>query len=282
MNIISYLEKRGKIYWAITGILLVLLVAFIEFLSDPQLSFTLFYLLAISVVTWFGGREIGIVISIASIFCWFTVDIVFLNHPYSNPAISYLNFAIRFIVFLIVTLLISALRKAQENEKALARIDYLTGAVNTRFFYELMQKEIERSKRNKHPFTIVYLDIDNFKYINDHYGHSVGDEVLYSIANQAKKHLRKVDVVARLGGDEFAFLLPETNQREASDAISKVQTSLLDEVRSNDWPVTFSIGVLTCTTPSKSIEKIIKQADEVMYSVKNNGKNSISYSVDTG
>ena len=178
-----------------------------------------------------------------------------------------------------VTLLISALRKAHEHERELARTDNLTGAVNKRFFYELLDMELERSKRTLRAFTVVYFDLDNFKYINDHYGHSMGDKVLCSTVEQAKNQLRKVDVVARLGGDEFAFLFPETDQAEARIAISKVRAGLLDEMRRNDWPVTFSIGVLTCTNFHKTTDQIIRQADDLMYSVKNAGKNSISYLV---
>ena len=242
----------------------------------------MFYLFPISLVTWFGGIRIGVATSVASDLSWFIADAI-SGHPYSHPAIPYWNTAIRFSVFLIVAMLMFALRKAYENEKGLARIDNLTGAANARFFSELVQMEISRSQRNKQPFTIAYVDLDNFKSINDHFGHSMGDKVLCTIAKQAKRHLRKVDVVARLGGDEFAFLLPETDQAEAQVAISKIQNHLLDEMRRNNWPVTFSIGVLTCINMSqKTTDELIRQADDLMYSVKNNGKNSICYSVYVG
>ena len=181
-----------------------------------------------------------------------------------------------------MVLLLSALKKAHRHEKKLARIDNLTGAINSRFFYELMQKEIDRSQRNLQPLTVVYVDLDNFKFVNDNFGHSVGNQVLIAVVEQAKSHLRKVDVIARLGGDEFVFLLPETDQIAAHAAILKLQVCLLDEMRSNNWPVTFSIGVLTCLEPPQTIDELIRQADDLMYSVKDNGKNSCNYSIYTG
>ena len=279
MHVQAYLEERGKPFWAIAGMVFVLAIGVIEYHVSYEISFSLFYLLAISAVTWFGGRWIGIATSVAAISCWITVDVILLSHGYSHPVIPFLNFTIRFIVFLIVVLLLSALRKAQDRERELARIDFLTGAVNKRFFSELMQMELERAERNGQPFTVVYFDIDNFKYVNDHYGHATGDKVLCATVTQAKNQLRKIDVVARLGGDEFAFLLPGTDQAAASVAVPKVQIGLMDEMRKNGWPVTYSIGVLTCMTPPKSIDEVIKLADELMYSVKNKGKNAIRYSV---
>lgn len=200
------------------------------------------------------------------------------EHPYSHAAIPYINSVIRFSVFLIVALLIAALRKAYQQEKDLARADNLTGAVNRRFFAEILEMEMYRSKRNNQPFTIAYFDLDNFKYVNDHFGHSTGDQVLLATVSHARSNLRKIDIVARLGGDEFAILLPATGQDQARIAIAKIQTSLQGEMQRNNWPVTFSIGVLTCITIPEKMDDVIQQADALMYSIKKSGKNSAGYS----
>jgi predicted signal transduction protein with EAL and GGDEF domain len=168
MNTCTYLCEKGKEFWTIAGIVLVIVIAIIQFLAGYELAFSLFYLLPISLSTRFGGRSIGIATSAASAFCWFAVEAM-SGHAYPHPAIPYWNSAIRFCVFLIVTFLISALKKAHEHESELARTDNLTGAVNTRFFYELMQMAINRSERNMRPFTVACVDLDNFKYVNDHY-----------------------------------------------------------------------------------------------------------------
>ena len=145
-----------------------------------------------------------------------------------------------------------------------------------------VQKEIGRLQRYKRQFTVAYVDLDNFKTVNDQFGHSKGDELLRIVANTARNQLRDTDVVARLGGDEFALLLPETGQEDARVVIAKIQRSFLSEMRNNGWPVTLSIGVLTCIEMPGTADELIKMADKLMYSVKNNGKNAISESVYAG
>jgi diguanylate cyclase (GGDEF)-like protein/PAS domain S-box-containing protein len=173
----------------------------------------------------------------------------------------------------------AALKKAVEREKELARTDYLTGAANARFFHELVQQEIGRFGRYRRPFTIAYVDLDNFKTVNDLFGHSIGDKVLCTVVQHANSQLRKTDFVARLGGDEFAFLLTETDSAAALTTISKIHQGLLSEMQRNDWPVTFSIGVLTCIDTPRTADELVKMADGLMYSVKNSGKNAIHYAV---
>ena len=179
-------------------------------------------------------------------FVWLGADVA-TGHSYAYPLIPIWNTFIRLAFFVIITLLLSALRRSTEREREFARVDNLTGAVNPRFFYDVAQMEIDRFQRYKHPFTLAYIDLDNFKTVNDQFGHSAGDQVLRKVVSSAKKYLRKIDVIARLGGDEFALLLPETNEESARVALSKVQNGLLEEMRQGKWPITFSIGVLTCS-----------------------------------
>ena len=127
--------------------------------------------------------------------------------------------------------------------------------------------------------TNAYLDLDNFKWVNDNHGHSVGDTLLINIARNAKSNLRISDFFARLGGDEFAVLLPDTDEKSARIALHKLQGKLLEEMNKHNWPVTFSIGTVTCHDIPKSVDELIKQADNLMYSVKNHGKNSIEFSI---
>ena len=164
----------------------------------------------------------------------------------------------------------------------MARIDYLTGAGNSRFLYNLVQLEIDRLQRYQHPLTLAYIDLDNFKTVNDRLGHAVGDQVLCAVVSSVKKNIRRTDSVARLGGDEFALLLPETNQESARVVLSKIQEDILEEMRINNWPVTVSIGVLTCPVAPPSTDALVSMADELMYSVKRDGKNGVKYSTYVG
>ena len=243
-----------------------------------ELGFSIFYVFPISLVVWSLGRTYGIVISIVSAAVWLKADLVD-GHVYSNQLIPVWNAFIRFSFFLIIVLLLAALKKSMEREQRLARTDPLTGAINSLHFYELLEIEINRLQRYKNPFTLAYIDLDNFKKINDQSGHHIGDAVLVDIVKNTKKNLRKTDMVARIGGDEFVILFPDTLQDNAKIVLTKLQTSLLEEMSKNNWPVTFSIGALTCMPTSFDASEIIKKADNLMYDVKNKGKNAISYGV---
>jgi diguanylate cyclase (GGDEF)-like protein len=280
MNTLVSLERRGRLFWTITGIILVAGIGAVDYLTGPEISISLFYLIPIVAATWFSGRYLGIAISLLSAFAWFAAD-VFSGSSHSNPAIPFWNAFVRLGFFVIVTLLLPVL-KALEREKELARVDDLTGAINRRFFFEVLQKELDRSLRYQHPLTVVYIDLDNFKAINDRFGHSVGDKVLRVVVAQSQGHLRRSDVVARLGGDEFVILLPETDQLAAKIIVSKIHRVLSGEMRKNGWLLTFSIGALTCVNASITPDELIKRADDLMYSIKKDGKNAIRDSVYTG
>jgi len=148
-------------------------------------------------------------ISIASAITWLIADFT-SGHIYSHSAIPYWNMSVRLGTFLIITFLLSTLKSALEHEKELARTDSLTGIANRRYFIELANMEINRACRYKHPFTIVHIDLDNLKAVNDRFGHSTGDTVLRLVVNTIQNNIRATDIVARLGGDEFVILLPET------------------------------------------------------------------------
>jgi diguanylate cyclase (GGDEF)-like protein len=121
------------------------------------------------------------------------------------------------------------------------------------------------------------MDVDNFKLVNDLFGHRIGDEVLRCIVSELKSQLRSTDTIARLGGDEFVLLLPSTRQAEARLVVCKVYANLLEKMRQRNWPVTFSMGAVTCEFSPYSAEQLINIADEVMYEVKNSTKNDIRF-----
>jgi diguanylate cyclase (GGDEF)-like protein len=179
--------------------------------------------------------------------------------------------------FLLVNYTVSSLKTSLERERDMARTDYLTRVANSRYFSEVASQEIKRAGRYQHPFTVAYLDIDDFKQVNDRWGHSTGDELLGLVAHTIRNNIRSTDAVARLGGDEFALLLPETGYDAAAVVVQKVYLSLLAAMGGKAWPVTFSIGVVTFRTPPDSVDGMLKVADAFMYSVKHSGKNRIKH-----
>jgi diguanylate cyclase (GGDEF)-like protein len=253
------------------------MLGWVDYVTGYEISFAFFYLLPVSLAAWTLSRMAGLINSVVCAAVW-----SFANHlageAFSSPLIPYWNAVTRLGFFFVVTLLLAEIRHLLEQERRLARTDFLTGVLNNRAFHSLADLEIARARRYQHPFTLLYIDLDNFKTVNDQLGHHVGDALLQSVAHTIVQTLRSIDAVARLGGDEFVVLLPETNQYQAQVIAPRLQTVLLAAMANHHWPVTFSIGALTCCqTPSDS-QTLIRCADQLMYKVKHAGKNAICYS----
>jgi diguanylate cyclase (GGDEF)-like protein len=196
-----------------------------------------------------------------------------------HPFILYWNTFVIFGFFLITALMLARLNTAFRREQQFSRVDFLTGVANPRSFHAFAQREAARANRYRHPLTIAYMDIDNFKEINDRFGHATGDALLVWVARTVESNLRRSDCVARIGGDEFAILLPETGSQAAEAVLNKLRRVLLENMEKNRWPVTFSIGAVTYNTEPASLDEMIRRADELMYSVKTTGKNNIAQMV---
>jgi len=167
------------------------------------------------------------------------------------------------------------LQAALESEKNLSRVDFLTGIPNRRMFHQALTLEGKRSRRYGRPLTLIYIDVDNFKHLNDHYGHATGDELLKTIGSTLELSVRSTDMAARLGGDEFAVLLPETDESNAGVIVAKLRQNLQMAIAPKGWPVTFSFGVVTFPIALDSMEEMIKRADEFMYEAKRGGKSAV-------
>ena len=281
MNVGLWLERRGKLFWWVTGIGLIFIVGLVDYLTGYEMNFSLFYIVPIFLAAWYASGKAGVVISTLSAFALFVADLL-SGLVYSHASIYVWNTILLAAFFFIVALLAAALRKSYRANQDLARIDYVTGAVSIRFFYDLAKVEIGRSARYKRPFTLAYFDLDNFKSINDTLGHSTGDRVLREVAETIRRHIRKSDTFARLGGDEFALLLPETAEMEAQTMIARLQTDLAAELARKGWQVTFSVGVVTYKEPPANVDDMVKLADDLMYTVKTNTKNGVAYQLYAG
>ena len=161
----------------------------------------------------------------------------------------------------------------------LATTDYLTGVYNRRYFMDFAAKEFSRSKRYSHGFSVIQMDIDQFKKINDIHGHAVGDEALKAFTASCLKIIRENDVLGRLGGEEFSIILPETDLAGAMIFAERIRMSTAElKLRVNDQVVRFtvSIGVTTLRKEdSASIEGVLKRADEALYLAKDGGRNKV-------
>lgn len=161
-----------------------------------------------------------------------------------------------------------------------ARTDGLTGLNNRRHLFEIAGTEYERARRYHRPFSILILDVDHFKQVNDRYGHRVGDQVLHSIARQCLASLRTTDVIGRYGGEEFAILLPETELASALDVAKRLRAFIADHATHTargDVASTISIGISEMKHSDRTtLDKLFEQADDALFKAKNAGRNRIS------
>lgn len=275
-RIFESLEKGKPVFWLIVGIVSVGLLGAADAVTGNEITFSLFYLLPIVMVTWAVNQNAGMLMSFLSAMMLLVAELI-ASWVYSSPIVYLMNTLIRTAFYAFVTYLVAALHKAQKEERLAARTDYVTGAVNARYFNELLQMEVERIRRYPHPITVVFIDVDNFKLVNDLFGHKMGDEVLRCIASELKSQLRSTDFIARLGGDEFALLLPSARQTDAKVVVAKVHNHLQAEMQRRNLPVTFSMGAVTCVVAPYSAEQIVNMADELMYEVKNTTKNDVRF-----
>jgi diguanylate cyclase (GGDEF)-like protein len=274
----EFLGRRPKSFHLTTALLLVILLGVVDYLNGPDVSFLIFYTAPILLAAWYVGRGAGLLMCAATGLSWFAVAYASADH-FAHPRVALWNAATRLGFMLILAHVASGFKGSLEQERELARTDYLTGAVNGRHFGELAEAEIRRARRHGHPFSVAYMDVDNFKTVNDRHGHSAGDRLLKTVADTLRADVRAVDAVARLGGDEFAVLMPETDATAARVAVARIRRRLLEEARRGGWPVTYSIGVVTFDAPPASVDEMLRAADELMYAAKRLGKNSVRHRV---
>jgi len=163
-----------------------------------------------------------------------------------------------------------------EEVKAQAVTDALTGLYNRRYFEEYLKKEVKRALRQKQAFSIIGLDLDHLKQINDKYGHAYGDLAIKTIADVLKKNARSIDTAARMGGEEFNVILPGVDSKGAMIAAERIRKALESVKLDTIDHVTASIGVATFLEHSDNIEDILELTDQAMYQSKRNGRNQVT------
>ncbi|MDI3481640.1 MAG: hypothetical protein PWQ97_1295 [Tepidanaerobacteraceae bacterium] len=172
---------------------------------------------------------------------------------------------------------ISERKKTEEQLYRLSITDPLTGVYNRRFFMQMMEREIERTRRSGRPFSIIMLDLDRFKSVNDRFGHAAGDTVLTQVTELLKKRIRKSDCLARWGGEEFIILLPETSVEDAANLADELRRLLSDMELPEIGHVTASFGVSEFKA-SDTVDTIIMRTDSMLYEAKSAGRNCVRFS----
>jgi diguanylate cyclase (GGDEF)-like protein len=273
-TIIEIFSPRSPATIFTVSLTLLILLGWLDHVTGGY-SLIVFYLIPVSLMAWFVTRTSGVLFCLLALTARFIADMAPGSFALNTTELHYWNLFIEFLFLLIMSLLFSVLRRNLDSEKTKASTDPLTGAFNRRSFFGLADYEIKRSRRYGQPFTLAYIDLDNFKEVNDRRGHHVGDELLIAVVTTMLGNIRDTDILARLGGDEFVLLLPETHSEAALTFLAKIHDRLQQTMTSNNWPVSFSIGAVTYLKTPASVDGAICRADMLMYEVKRSGKNRL-------
>ncbi len=268
-----------KSVWAIFVFGGLVVIGYVDYLTGNQLMLSVFYLLPISLAALKIGTSMALLVAAISAGVESVVNILAAGYYGSSVVVHFWNTGILLLIYTYIAVLVSTLRKAHERERESARKDFLTGISNFQGFKELAEREIERSKRYGTVLSAVYIDCDNFKEINDTLGHDEGGRVLRAVAVTIRDHIRATDIAARMGGDEFAVLLTNMSHDVSVAFVEKMRNLLLQEMKRNNWNVTFSIGMASFSTPPLSVEEVLKKSDALMYCVKRESKNGIKHEI---
>ena len=203
------------------------------------------------------------IVGVAVALAWSATEVA-ITWPHFPVAAFVLNTFTRSIAFTIIGRVVIKLWREREY----AHKDMMTGLANRVELMERMESEQKRSERNGRPYSLLFIDIDAFKNLNDIFGHQVGDEALKTLADVLRSCIRKVDVAARLGGDEFVLLLPDTDKHSCYILIKRIETATKKTFKEHGWPISVSIGQTTHIGKSDSANVVLRLADENMYEIK--------------
>ncbi|MBW7862976.1 MAG: GGDEF domain-containing protein [Candidatus Hydrogenedens sp.] len=249
-----------------------------DYRTGQEVSLSVFYLGPVILVAWYFGRGGGYVMSLTAAVAGLSVDLLGGTGDMSI-FVPLWNCIARLLFYLVFTYLVARVRNLLETEKRLARVDSLTGLVNRRAFFEEAERFLALSRRKGLPTTVAYIDLDDFKAVNDTYGHNGGDRLLSAVAEALKKCTRQSDIVARMGGDEFCVLLPEAGKAEAEGFVAKAREFLGAQLNASTPPGSLSIGVVTFLQTPANTDEVVSAADAIMYRVKNAGKRGVRHEV---
>jgi diguanylate cyclase (GGDEF)-like protein len=256
------------------GLLMVALVGSADWESTVFVSLAVFYLVPIALVTWYLRRSVGLPLALLCNAIALTADLH--SHVFgAHPLIPYWNAGVRLSMFTIVVLSLDGLRGALNELRLLAHLDPLTGVANARSFEATAERRLQTSLMTGRPVSLGFLDVDDFKRLNDEFGHSIGDRALRVVADIIASGLRDKDFLARLGGDEFGVLLPDTTAEDASAIMDRLRIRIHEAMAAYGWSTTVSIGVAG-SLPGGGLDELVTRADRLMYVAKRAGKDRVA------
>jgi len=251
------------------ALVLTALIYLANAVTPSAIKLGLLYLIPVLLVTWFEGVFWGAAVTLATAVLRLVIEID--QVPQDTTSVAILNQLSFLAVAGIAIFGFRHIRRTQTLLEDLAIRDPLTLVYNARAFAERLGQELKRTRRYGRPLSVLYLDLDDFKRVNDSHGHQTGDAVLKLVADAIRRAVRQLDVVGRLGGDEFAVLMPETDGDLADAAAARLAKELRDAFKGTP-AVTASVGVVSCTRAEAGVDEVLRQADQAMYQAKRKGK----------
>lgn len=243
----------------------VVLIGFVDYASGPEIGFSLFYLAPVVAAAWYVGRGAAVFVALTAAVCWFTADYLIRV----SVGLSLWNGLTRLVIYTGQGLLVATLREDRRREARLARTDAVTELANSRSFYE----SLDEAAAEDGTIGAMFIDLDNFKRVNDHFGHAAGDAVLKRVALAMCKAVRDTDVVARIGGDEFAVLLHGVDEKtSASIAVRTIEgiRAIARDYEGTDFGA--SVGIAIPREGRVAPANLIRIADEALYEAKQKHK----------
>jgi diguanylate cyclase (GGDEF)-like protein len=269
---------KGKLATFAVGVVGVAVTGVLDYVTGYEVRLFPLYFLPVAYIAWRMSQVSVLALSALSAAAWACSDWMG-GRVYSNPLTYPINIFSQFLAFAIVGILVAKLRATLKEEQELGRRDALTSLSNGRAFYEQGEILLAIARRSGRPLTVAYLDLDNFKQVNDECGHEEGDRALKEVAETLRSNLRSSDLIARLGGDEFGVLLVDTGPEVARASLERVQSRIVSAMRQNQWPVTVSAGAISYMHAPTTLEEAINKADSAMYRAKGAGKSRIDIEV---
>ena len=270
-NVGTWLQRQPAWFVGFIATMAVIALGGIDYLNGPDMVVSMLYLVPLSAAGWRLRLPFSGSLCVLTAFVWAASDIL-SGARYSTAVIPLWNMTARMAVFLLIVVLLARLRDALVAQTRLASIDSLTKVSNPRSFEDAAAASMQEARRRQRPLSVAYIDLDDFKAVNDTLGHSGGDHVLRLVADALTARTRATDVVARLGGDEFAILLPDTASSEAQAMMTGLIARLEQSLHGLSMRVTFSAGVATFLVVPGSVDALLQPADSLMYDAKAEGK----------
>jgi diguanylate cyclase (GGDEF)-like protein len=258
------------------------MIGWLDYVSGPEIGLSLLYLVPVAMSGWYGGRTVAIFIGSFAGTSWLIADVAWRDSE-TAIAISFWNAFTRYVIYVSEGVLLAVvhsdrekLRRLIAHHSTLARTDAGTSLPNARAFMEVVEAELEAARENGDPVCVAYLDLDNFKKINDQFGHAAGDEVLQRVATALQRSIRGHDVAARLGGDEFAVLLRGV-EPEVAEKVGERIAARIREIGASytEAALGVTLGLAYFRAVPDNAAALLRAADGAMYAGKTSGKGRV-------